>query len=75
MDIYHPISMKIGTQAKQNLLSSRVIKAEAYGEKQEKLNVENDIVLRRQRCMSARFQKSKKFLFAGRSFHTYTTCG
>jgi hypothetical protein len=54
MGNYHPILMKIGTQTKQNMLSSKVIKAEAYGKKQKKLNVKNDIVLKRQRCMSAK---------------------
>jgi hypothetical protein len=29
--------MKIGTQTKQNMLSSKVIKAEAYGKKQQKI--------------------------------------
>jgi hypothetical protein len=33
----HPISMKIGTQTKQNMLSSKVIKAEAYGKKAAKI--------------------------------------
>jgi hypothetical protein len=28
---YHPILMKIGTQAKQSMLSSKVTKAEVYG--------------------------------------------
>jgi hypothetical protein len=46
--------MKIGTQTKQNMLTVKVIKAEAYGKKQKKLNVNNDIVLKRQRCMSAK---------------------
>jgi hypothetical protein len=46
--------MKIGIQTKQNMLSSKVIKAETYGKKQKKLNVKNDIVLKRQRCMSAK---------------------
>jgi hypothetical protein len=54
MGNYHPISMKIGTQTKQNMLSSKVIKAEAYSKKQQKLIVKNDIVLKRQRCMSAK---------------------
>jgi hypothetical protein len=54
MGNYHPISMKIGTQTKKNMLSSKVTKAEAYGKKQQKLNVENDIVLKRQRCTSAK---------------------
>jgi hypothetical protein len=39
MGNYHPISMKFGTQTKQNMLSSKVIKAEAYGKKQQQLNV------------------------------------
>jgi hypothetical protein len=75
MGNYHPILMKIGTQTKQNMLSSKVIKAEAYGKKQQKLNVKNDIVLKRQRCMSGKLLKSKNSLFAGRSFHIHTTCG
>jgi hypothetical protein len=54
MGNYHRTLMKIGTQTKQNMLSSKVIKAEAYGKKQQKLNVKNDIVLKRQRCMSAK---------------------
>jgi hypothetical protein len=55
MGNYHRTLMKIGTQTKQNMLSAKVIKAEAYGKKkQQKLNVKNDIVLKRQRCMSAK---------------------
>jgi hypothetical protein len=46
-----PISMKIVAQTKKNILSSKVIKAEAYGKKQQKLNVKNDIVSQRQRYM------------------------
>jgi hypothetical protein len=46
--------MKLGTQTKQNMLSAKVIKAEACGKKQQELNVRNDIVLKRQRCMSAK---------------------
>jgi hypothetical protein len=53
MGIYHRTLMKIGTQTKTDMLSSKVIKAEAYGKKR-KLNVKNDIVLKRQRCMSAK---------------------
>jgi hypothetical protein len=34
--------MKIGTQTKQSMLSSKVIKVEAYGKKQQKLNVKDD---------------------------------
>jgi hypothetical protein len=54
MGNYHWTLMKIGTQTKTDMLSSKVIKAEAYGKKQQKLNVKNDIVLKRQRCMSAK---------------------
>jgi hypothetical protein len=43
MGNYHPILMKLGTQTKNHMLSSKVTKAEAYGEKQKKLNVKNDI--------------------------------
>jgi hypothetical protein len=53
MGVYHTISMKSGTQTKENMLSSKVIKAEAYEKKQQKLNVKHDIALKRQRCMSA----------------------
>jgi hypothetical protein len=54
MGNYHPILMEIGTQTKTGMLSSKVTKAEAYGKKQQKLNVKNDIVLKGQRCMSAK---------------------
>jgi hypothetical protein len=54
MGNYHPILMKIGTQTKKNMLSSKVTKAEAFGKKQQKLNVKNDIVIKCQRCMSAK---------------------
>jgi hypothetical protein len=53
MGNYHRTLMKIGIQTKTDMLSSKVIKAEAYAKKQQKLNVKNDIVLKRQRCMSA----------------------
>jgi hypothetical protein len=54
MGNYHPISMKIGTQTKKYILSSKVTKAEAYSKKTAKINVKNGIVLKRQRCMSAK---------------------
>jgi hypothetical protein len=54
MGNYHPILMKISTQTKTGMLISKVTKAEAYGKKHQKLNVKNDIVLKRQRCMSAK---------------------
>jgi hypothetical protein len=37
MGNYHPISRKIGTQTKKNMLSSKVTKAEAYGKKLQKI--------------------------------------
>jgi hypothetical protein len=39
MGNYHWTLMKIGTQTKTDMLSSKVIKAESYGKKQQKLNV------------------------------------
>jgi hypothetical protein len=39
------------------------------------LNVKHDIVLKRQTLYECEVKKSKNFLFAGRSFHTHTTCG
>jgi hypothetical protein len=35
MGNYHPISMKIGTQTKKNMLSSKIIKAEVHGHFQD----------------------------------------
>jgi hypothetical protein len=46
--------MKMGTHTKQNMLSAIVMKAEAHGKKQLKVNVTNDIILKRQRCVSAK---------------------
>jgi hypothetical protein len=37
MGNYHPILMKIDTQAKKNMLNSKVTKAEAYGKKTAKI--------------------------------------
>jgi hypothetical protein len=55
MGNYHRTLMKIGTQTKTDMLSSKVIKAEAYGKKTAKIKCKkNDIVLKRQRCMSAK---------------------
>jgi hypothetical protein len=71
----HRTFMKIDTQTQQNMLSSKLFNVEAYGKKQQKLNVKNDILLKRQRCMNAMLQKSKNYLFAGRSLHTHTACG
>jgi hypothetical protein len=45
--------VKIDTQTQQIMLSSKALKAAAYGKKQQKLNVKSDIVFKKQRCMSA----------------------
>jgi hypothetical protein len=57
------------------MLSSKVTKAEAYGKKQQKLNVKNDIVLKKATLYVREVIKKQKFLFAGRSFHTHTIGG
>jgi hypothetical protein len=49
-----PISMKVGTQTKTDMLSSKITKRKCAEKKLQKLNVKNDIVLKRQRCMSAK---------------------
>jgi hypothetical protein len=43
MSNYHPILMKIDTQTQQNMLSSKVIKAEAYGKKTAKIKCKKTI--------------------------------
>jgi hypothetical protein len=43
MGNYHRTLMKIGTQTKQNILSSKVIKAEAYGKKTAKIKCKKTI--------------------------------
>jgi hypothetical protein len=75
MGNYHRTLMKIDTQTQQNMLSSKVLKAEAYGKKQQKLNVKNDIVFKKATLYEREVIKKQKFFFAGRSFHTHTTCG
>jgi hypothetical protein len=54
MSNYHRTLRKISTQTKTDMLSSKVIKAEAYGKKTAKIKCKNGIVLKRQRCMSAK---------------------
>jgi hypothetical protein len=54
MGNHHPIWIKIGTQTKKNMLTSKVTEAEAYGKKTAKIKCKNDIVLKSQRCMSAK---------------------
>jgi hypothetical protein len=54
MGNHHPILMEIGTLTKTGMLSSKVTKAEPDGKSQQKLNVKNGIVLKGQRCLSAK---------------------
>jgi hypothetical protein len=54
MGNYRPISMKFGTQTNTDMLSSKITKRKCAAKKLQKLNVKNDIVLKRQRCMSAK---------------------
>jgi hypothetical protein len=53
MGNYLPILMEIGMQTKTDMLSSKITKWKCAADKQQTLNVKNDIVLKRQRCMSA----------------------
>jgi hypothetical protein len=54
--------MKIGLQTKQNMLSLKDIKAEVYGAKnRKKLNVKNDIVLKKATLYEREVIKKQKF--------------
>jgi hypothetical protein len=56
MGNYHWTLMKIGTQTDQNMpIECKSHKSGSLRQKrQQKLNVKNDIVLKRQRCMNAK---------------------
>jgi hypothetical protein len=71
----HAIMMKIGTQTKKNMLSSKVIKAEAYGKKPAKIECKKRYRFKKATLYEREVIKNKNSLFAGRSFHTHTTCG
>jgi hypothetical protein len=76
MSNYHRTLMKIGTQTKQNMLRSKVIKAEAYGKKTAKIKCKKTISFQKKATLYEReVIKKQKFFFAGRSSHTHTTCG
>jgi hypothetical protein len=75
MGNYHRTLMKIGTQTKTDMLSSKVIKAEAYVKKQQQLNVKKRYRFKKATLYEREVIKKQNFLFAGRSFHTHTTCG
>jgi hypothetical protein len=75
MGNYHRTLMKIGTQTQQNMLSAKVIKAEAYGKKTAKIKCKKRYRFKKATLYEREVIKKQKFLFAGRSFHTHTTCG
>jgi hypothetical protein len=75
MGNYHRTLMKIGTQTKTDMLSSKVIKAEAYGKKTAKIKCKKRYRFKKATLYEREVIKKQNFLFAGRSFHTHTTCG
>jgi hypothetical protein len=54
MGIYHPILLKIGTQTKKQTCVLQKSQKRKLTEKAAKIKCKNDIVLKRQRCMSAK---------------------
>jgi hypothetical protein len=52
--IYHQTLKKIGAQTKQNMLSGKVIKVEAYGKKIAKIKCKKRYHFKRQRCTSTK---------------------
>jgi hypothetical protein len=75
MGNYHPISMKIGTQTKQNMLSSKVMKRKLTAKKTAKIKCKKRYRFKKATLYEREVIKKQNFLFAGRSFHTHTTCG
>jgi hypothetical protein len=53
--------MKIGTQTKLSILSSEVIKAEAYGKKTEKINVKKRYSLKKATLCEREVLKKQQF--------------
>jgi hypothetical protein len=64
MGNYHPILMKIGTETKKNMLSSKVTKAEAYGKKQQKLNVKKRYRFRKATLYEREVTKKLKIFYS-----------
>jgi hypothetical protein len=75
MGNYHPILMKIDTQIKKNVLTSKVTKAEAHGKSQKKFNVNKRYRFQKATLYQREVIKYENCLFLGRSFHTHTTGG
>jgi hypothetical protein len=63
MGNYHPISMKIVTQAKKHMLSSEVTKAEAYGEKTAKIKCKKRYRFKKATLYQREVIKSKSSFF------------
>jgi hypothetical protein len=74
MGIYHSFLMKIGTKTKKNMLSSKVTKSKAYGKKQKKIKCKKRYRFKKATLYEREVLKKQNSLFAGRSFHTHTTC-
>jgi hypothetical protein len=67
--------MHLGTQTKKITLSLTITKAEVYGKRTAKIKCEKQYRFKKATLYEREVIRSKKFLFAGRSFHTHTTCG
>jgi hypothetical protein len=61
MGNYHPILMKIGTQTKKNMLSSKVTKAEAYRKKNRKIKCEKRYRFKKATLYEREVIKKQKF--------------
>jgi hypothetical protein len=74
MGNYHRTLMKIGTQTKQNMLSSKVIKAESSRKKTAKIKCKKRYRFKKATLYEREVTKKKNLFFAGRSFRTHTSC-
>jgi hypothetical protein len=63
MGNYHPTLMKIGSQTKKNMLSSKVTKRKLTAKKQQKLNVKT-ISFQKGNVVCARSYKKAKILYS-----------
>jgi hypothetical protein len=57
----HPILMKIGTQIKKHMLSSKITEAEAYGKKTAKIKCKKRYRFKKATLYEREVIKSKKF--------------
>jgi hypothetical protein len=68
--------MKIGTLAKQNMLiECKSHKSGSLRQKTAKIKCKKRYRFKKATLYEREVIKKQKFLFAGRSFHTHTTCG